>query len=177
MVELDKFALCMTIWSLKQWLVCPTMCSYLLTCGSAEGLDCRCRNLIRAMLTDENLRKVFEDKTSFLKVQVQEEDADEDEEYQLSMGLQAQMSDLEDAEDQLKDYAWKLLVGHEKIRSGRHENVVSSLQVAKMVEKIEKMRKCVENKIRQNNPDDIHPVMRLNFGFNDSSDDDRFGGF
>lgn len=50
---------------------------------------------------------------------------------------------------------------------GRSENVVSSLQVAKMVEKIERMLKCVENKIREDNPDAIHPTIRLDWGFDD----------
>ena len=116
MVEVDKFALCMLIWSLKQWLVCPTVCSYPLSCGKAEGLDCRCRNLIRAMWTDENLRKFFQDKTSFLRIDVDENG--DDVEYETSMALQEQMSELEDAGDEMKNYAWKLVLGEETIRSG-----------------------------------------------------------
>lgn len=53
--------------------------------------------------------------------------------------------------------------------------MISSLQVAKMVEKIEKMLKCVENKIRENNPDDIHPTIRIGFGYDDT--DDELDGF
>ena len=117
MVEVDKFALCILIWSLKQWLVCPVVCSYPLSCGQAEGLDCRCRNLIRAMLTDENLRKIFEDKPSFLKVRHVDENHD-DVEYERSMALQEQMDKLEEACEEMKMYSWKLVLGEETIRQG-----------------------------------------------------------
>ena len=138
----------MIIYSLKEWLICPAVCSYLLSCGKADGLDCRCRNLIHAMCTDENLRKFFQDKTSFLRADI-DEDGD-DVENQRSMARE-QLDELEEVGDEMKEYAEKLMNGEEAIQSGRYENVISSLQVANMAEKIEKMLECVENKIRQKN--------------------------
>lgn len=161
-VEADKFALCMTIWTLKRWLMMPAAFDYLLACGTAGKLECRCRNLIRAMSTDENLRKFFQDKTSLLQTKS-------------SVELHRQKIALEDAAYQMKEYAIKLVTGEEIISGlGRSENAVSSLLLTRLAEKVDDMVKCVEEKMGWNG----HPVIRIDCGggFSDSDDgsDDDF---
>ena len=152
-VEADKFALCLTIWRLKKWLVNPLKNSYPLRCGWTEwagGMDCRCRTLLRAMWTDDRLRNFLKDQTIFDRIQYDDHPSDES----FDAALNAAYMQLRRAHDEMKDYAGKLITGEEMIsRSCRALNVLYASQLQKLLEKFESILSCFQHEIGQDNDD------------------------
>ena len=144
MVEADKFALCMIIWKLKDWLVDPINNSYPLSCGWAGPggrLDCSCQNLLRAMWTDDRLRNILQDETIFQGIDIYIYDDDQS----LEAAQRARYAQLQLVYDQMEGYAGKLITGEEMIcRSNRALNVLSASQLQKMLEKLESIINCFE---------------------------------
>ena len=57
MVEADKFSLCILIWRIKQWLVLPSEEPFPIPCHEIyDYCDCRCKQLLRALWTDDTLK-------------------------------------------------------------------------------------------------------------------------
>ena len=145
-VEADKFALFLTIWNLKEWLVNPVSNMYPLSCGWAVGLwgpikpgllDCRCRNLLRAMWTDDHLRNIIKDKAFFERI---DDRVDED---RMEAVLRANYAQLWRAWKKMEEYAVKLITGEEMIsRSSRPLNVLAASQMLRMLAKFSKVLSC-----------------------------------
>ena len=128
-VEADNFALCLTIWRLKEWLVNPIKNPYPLPCQWIErGIGCCCRNLLRAMWTDDRLRKVLQDQAFF------------------AFGYydkRRNYEQLQEARGRIQDYAEKLITGEEIIsRSNRALNLLSASQLLRIHKEFESILRC-----------------------------------
>ena len=139
-VEANKFALCLTVWTMKEWLANPIDNSYPLKCRLNGGLCC-CQNLLHAMCTDDRLRPFVEDKTIFNVIDYDSVD-DEDE----PVSLRDSYMELQSVHRETKNYARKLFTGEEMIsRSIRSINVLAASQLQRIREKLEIILKCFEH--------------------------------
>ena len=135
-VEADNFAVCLTIWELKEWLVNPIRYSYPLSCQLNMGDICCGRNLLHAMWTDDRLRTFLRNRTIFEQIDCYAHGA-----YEL---LEHNYLELQRAHGEMKDYARKLLTGEEVVsRSIRALNVLSASQLHRMLEKFELVLRCL----------------------------------
>ena len=152
-VEADKFELCLAIWSLKEWLVNPLKNLYPLCCGCtewAEGMDCSCRTLLRAMWTDDRLRNFLKDQTIFDRIQYDDHPSDES----FQAALNAKYMQLSRVHDEIMDYAGKLITGEEMIsRSCRPLNVLYASQLQRLLEKFESILSCFQREIGEDSDD------------------------
>ena len=142
-VEADNFALCLTIWQLKEWLVNPIRHSYPLSCQLNMGDICNGRNLLQAMWTDDRLRTFLKDRSIFQHVDRYSYDDDEGNDRIREL-LEHNYLELYRAHDEMKDYARKLLTGEEMVsRSIRSLNVLSASQLHRLLEKFELVLRCL----------------------------------
>ena len=136
-VEADNFALCLIIWTLKEWLANPIDNSYPLYCRlycRLRGDLCCCRNLLYAMWTDDRLRTFLKDRRIF------DESYDSDKENQGEITapgelLQDSYTELQRAHREMTNYARKLITGEEMVsRSNRPLNVLAASQLQRILE-------------------------------------------
>ena len=137
MVDADNFALCLIIWRLKEWLVNPIENKYPVCCQfDRRENSCVCQNLLHAMRTDNRLRKFLEGRTIF------------------------EVNVLELILDEMKNFAKKLITGEEMIsQSNRAENVLSALQMDRIIDKFESIIECfyrmlynIDTRFREDHP-------------------------
>ena len=139
-VEASNFALCMVIWRMKQWVVLSSE-TYPLPCKKDEIrvgeswrlYDCFCRNLLHVISTDETLQKFLKDEGI----------------VNWSGHVDRRLFDqLHQVIMEIEDYCRKLITGEEMIsRSSRLKNVVFSLQLQKVLEKLQMMNNCVSSQV------------------------------
>ena len=143
-VEADNFALCLTIWTLKEWLSNPIDKSYPLSCYSSGEFCCfSCRRLLPAMWTDDRLRSFLTDRTISEQVGHVVYDYHDS---RIDDVIHRNYWQLERANGEIKNYARKLLTGEEMIsRCNRSHNVLTALQLERIVKKLEKTLKCYAN--------------------------------
>ena len=147
-VEADNFALCLSIWTLKEWLANPIDNSYPLSCRFYRGYYCCGRNLLRAMWTDDRLQAFLKDKAILDEIEIFDPQDDEENDPE---SLQANYDELKRAHREMGDFATKLVTGEETIsRSIRSLNVLAASQLERMLEKFEThIFKCCEYKLLQ----------------------------
>ena len=144
MVEAEKFALCMNIRKLKEWLLLPEDNRYPFYCGGIRGqCTCRCNGLLHAMWTDSIFRKFFQDQGI---VEVTPDYVDYFDDYlPMTEGrdFMAYRNGLLMARDEIKHYRRKLISGEETIsRSTRSINVLSAMLLEKILEKLDIALQC-----------------------------------
>ena len=147
MVEAEKFALCMNIWRLKEWLVLSDYNRYPLHCKPIEGqCTCRCNALLHAMWTDMKLRKFFLDQG----VEVLTADNIDYDTYfstYKNRNRQNYREGLRRARIQMQLYCKRLITGEEMIcRSTRSINVLASLQLQRILERLRLTIECIHFK-------------------------------
>ena len=142
MVDADNFALCLTIWRLKEWLVNPVDNSYPLSCLFVDRINCRCLNLLHAMRTDDRLRKFISNEATFKGIDFDTCDYGHD--------FTENIRGLYSARWGIKGFAKKLITGEEMIsRSNRAENVLSASQLLRMLEKLSSIIECFNATVRR----------------------------
>ena len=150
MVDADNFALCLIIWRLKEWLVNPIENEYpLFPCklGGEGGISCPCHSLLDAMRTDDRLRKFLEGRTIFegIDYDLWEESISED---QRNQDWEENNNVLELIRREMKIFYKKLITGEEMVsQSNRAENVLSALQMDKLIDRFKNITHCFRRKM------------------------------
>ena len=144
MVEAAKLSLCLDIWLLKKWLILPDTSPRPSRCIPIVG-QVRCNSLLHAIWTDDRLRKFFENQgiveitanyRGYSDTWIMTEDRDD----------QTYRESLQRAHDEMKNYCKKLITGEEMIsRSNRAINVLSSVQLQKVLGKLNIIISCFEH--------------------------------
>ena len=143
MVEADKFALCMNIWKLKQWLVLPGYNQYPLSCEIiSQQFPCRCKGIIRAMWTDRTIRMFFEDQgiAEYTHWYLGDYESYRGQLLPLAGRIEVRdyRSGLQRARDEMKNFCKKLITGEEMISdTNKSMNVLFSLQLQRILKKLD----------------------------------------